>query len=528
MHNFIVSALASTAMTPVVPFDATPGAVAGQATYTTNDELNALDKGDAAHAAMSAYWDKVEAIIGGTDTMRAAGIKYLPKFPEEPQDNYNFRLANIDFTNIFRDIAEDLASKPFEQEVALIDGDTAPQEIQDFIEDVDGSGNHISVFAGDTFFNGLTNALDWIFVDYSATEAAEGRVLTRAEEQAAGYRPFWSHVAASNVLEVKSRIIAGEERLSFMRILENDADGKFVRVLWANEFGARYELYRNVEGERNRPITARYEFVKSGPITVGEIPLVPFVTGRRRGRTWNFNPALRDAADKQITLYRDENALKNVKTMAGYPMLVAEGVSPEYEGTGRNKKLKRLLTGPGALLYAPMDGQGNHGTFKWIEPSSETMKFLADDVRETEKQLRQLGKHPLTATSGNITVINSYVAAKKGNSAAQMWAFSLKDALENALVLTAKWMKIEKTAYDPEVFVFTDFDIDMNSEDLAELGEARRAGDLSQDSYWDELKRRGTLRPEFKNDEEKARLLAETPSDGDDLDENGNPRKVDA
>lgn len=525
MHNFIVSALATTALTPVVPYDAAPQRTTGTATFITNDELNALDVGDAAHGAMSDYWEKVEAIIGGTDTMRLASTKYLPKFPDEPQGNYDFRLANIDFTNIFRDIAEDLASKPFEQEVDIVDHDSAPQEIQDFIEDVDGSGNHISVFAADTFFNGLTNAIEWIFVDYSATEVAEGVVLTREQEQNAGYRPFWTHISGANVLQVKSRIIAGKERLSYVRILENEADDKFVRCLWADETGARYELYRNVEGDRNRAVTARYEFVGGGPITVGEIPLVPFVTGRRKGRTWNFNPALRDAANVQIALYRDENALKNVKTMAGYPMLVGEGVTPETEGRGDAKRTKRIKTGPGAVLYAPMNGQGHHGTWKWIEPSAETMKFLADDVKEREKQLRQLGKHPLTAASGNITVINSYVAAKKGNSAAQMWAFSLKDALENALVLTAKWMRIEKTAYDPEVFVFTDFDIDMEGDDVAELGEARRAGDLSQESYWQELKRRGTLRPEFDADEERRRLLAETPGD-EDLDEDGNPRQT--
>ena len=39
------------------------------------------------YLAMSDYWESTTAILGGAKTMRAAGEKYLPKFPQEDQDD---------------------------------------------------------------------------------------------------------------------------------------------------------------------------------------------------------------------------------------------------------------------------------------------------------------------------------------------------------------------------------------------------------------------------------------------------------
>lgn len=508
--------------TPNTNAGAAPVSIDGVPGQTVmGDDLDKLDHPSADYMAMQKYWKKVHDIVEGADAMRAAHDDYLPKFPAEDQADYDLRWKLSKFTNIYRDIVENLASKPFEQEVTLVDPaakdnkdkpveeqvSAIPPEFETFVEDVDGSGNNITVFAADTFFNGINSAIDWILVDYSQTD---GTVRTVADEKRLGLRPYWTHVLGSNVLDARSRVINGKETIYYTRIREYEPDGLYIRILRGDGMSAAWELYRE---SKDRKSGHKFEFVNSGPITIGVVPMVPFITGRRKGRSFQFAPMMKDAAELQIELYQQESALKNVETLAGFPMLVGEGVLPEYEGTGNSKKLKKLQTGPNAVLYGGWSKDGKPGTWKYIEPDASIMDFLLKHVKETELQLRELGRNPLTAQSGNLTVVTSAVAAKKGNSAVQMWAFGLKDALENALVLTGMWLR--STGYDPEVQVFTDFDVDGQGTDVAHLLSARKNGDLSRPTFWHEMQRRGLLSGEFDPDDETAKLLEETEAEED-------------
>lgn len=463
-------------------------------------------------AAMLPYWDMIDTVMKGIEGMRLAAETYLPKFPSEKTENYNFRLKSTKMTNIFRDIVENLSSKPFEDEIKLItkEKEKLPETIEEFIENVDGSGNNITVFASSTMFNGIAAALDWIFVDYpSFTKEAAPKTI--AEKKKAGVRPFWSHVLARNVLEVRSEIINSSETLTYMRILE-PGKPNYVRIFERSKEGVvTWMLYE--EDVKAKKVDEAYVLVENGIISIGVIPLVRFQTGRRDGRSFKYFPALSDAADLQIELYQQESGLKFAKIMAAYPMLAGNGVTPEKDATG---KPVGLQIGPGQVLYAGMDANGNVGSWQFIEPSATSLKFLADDIKETQQQLRELGKQPLTAQSGNLTTISSAVAAGKARSAVAAWALNLKDTLENALVLTCMFENINAETYDPQVNVYTEFDdvID-EGKDIEALNQARERGDLSQETYWKEYKRRKILSTEFDADEERKLLLDETNIDDD-------------
>ena len=136
------------------------------------------------------------------------------------------------------------------------------------------------------------------------------------------------------------------------------------------------------------------------------------------------------------------------------------------------------------------------------------------DRQETIRQLRELGRQPLTAQSGNLTTVTTQVAAGKSKSAVRQWAILLKDALENAMLLTCKWLGIDPATYDPDVSVYIEFDEFLDGKDLDTLNTAREKRDISQLTYWDELQRRNVLSPDFKADLEAQRLLDEIPGDG--------------
>jgi hypothetical protein len=222
---------------------------------------------------------------------------------------------------------------------------------------------------------------------------------------------------------------------------------------------------------------------------------------------------LSDAADLQIELYQQESGLKYAKESTAFPMLAGNGVTPP---TGDDGKPQTVPVGPKTVLYAPSNADGQHGEWSFIEPDAQSLKFLAEDIKETITQLRELGRQPLTSQTGNLTTVTTAFAAQKGNSAILAASILFKDAMESCLRITSKWMGQEQ---DISVNIYSDFDLDIGDDQGPQtLNTARAAGDLSQETYWAELKRRRILGPNFDPDEEKEALADEIP-DPDDLDD---------
>ena len=474
------------------------------------NEIHPLLKRGKDIEAMMPYWDQVDAIVEGYHAVKAMGVKFLPRFPDEPQDDYNNRLNLTKFTNIYRDTLEGLATKPFEEEISLIkaEGGEIPEMVKNFVENVDGAGNNLTMFSALTFFEGINDAINWIFVDYPTVNSA--RPMSVADAKSKNLKPFWSHVIARNVYEVRTSMVGSEELISYIRIFEpgNDADpADHVRVFQRSQEGVvTWELHR--KNPTAKEIKDQFTRVGEGVLSIKVIPLVPFVTGRRDGRTFKFSPVMRDAADLQIDLYQDESALKFIKTLAGYPMLAANGLKPDKNPDGTPKK---IATGPMRVLYGLPDGAGGHGEWKYIEPNANSMEFLQKSIDKTKQDLRELGRQPLTSLSSQLTNTTTAIAAGKAKSAVSAWALGLKDALENALKITMQYMN---SPIEPMVNVYTGFDDVLDDgKDVEALLKSRENGDLSQETFLSEMKRRKILSPEFNFEDEKKRLLTDIPVD---------------
>lgn len=516
------AAMAAYKQTP----DPDPLKAAAEALTRDADEL---DRRTPDMEAMLPYWDKTDAIVEGYEAVRACRETYLPKFSEESADEYDTRLNLTKMTNVYRDIVEGLASKPFEEEVSVVEGDgkkPVPEEIKKFCEDVDGEGNNLTVFAALTFFNGINSAIDWILVDYPVVDGE--KIRTVADKKSAGIQPYWTHILGRNVLEARTIKINGKQQLSHVRIFEPGlGEPDRVRVFNREDSGIiTWQLWEKIKSGTSAE--KKYVLVNEGTLTIDVIPLVPFYTGRKDGKSWKLYPAMQDAADLQIKLYQNESALEFISTMAGYPMLAANGMKPQMEADG--KTAKKIAVGPAKVLWGVPDGQGNHGEWKYVEPSAQSMDFLQKKIDTTKQDLRELGRQPLTSQTGNLTVITAAMAAGKAKSAVSAWALSLKDALENALLITWKWLSGFNTVeYEPEVNVYTEFDsFAEGNTDMATLTEMRKNGDLSRETLWAEAKRRKVLSPEFDHEQEEERILDEIPGDGTDLentDDNSNPEQ---
>lgn len=478
------------------------------------------------YSAMSAYWEMVSTILAGTEAMRKARERYLPKFEAETQEDYDCRVKNAPFTNIYRDIVEGLAAKPFAKELGLVESKSS-DAMRGLAEDIDGRGNNLHVFGGHLFFAGINDAVTWILVDKTRVGP---EVRSRADEQRAGARPYWVHIPACRLVAVYSVMKGSQEVIVHARILEpaviRDGFGersvKRVRI-FNREVQMAGETVTAVGPptftlmEERKDATSsesKWEQIDQGALAIDVIPLVPFITGRRMEGSWRFVPPMQDAAFLQIEHYQQESGLKYASDNTAFPMLAGNGVSPPTDPTG---KPVTAPIGPKRVLYAPPTQTGTgvvSGSWDFIEPTGTSLTFLANQLKERERQLRELGRQPLTADSGNLTVVTTAFAASKGNSAVQAWVINLKDALEQALQLTARW---QAESVEPEVSVHTDFAIDMESDQAGTvLLEMRRNKDISRAALIEEAKRRDWLSPEYDEKKDLELILAETPTEAPD------------
>jgi len=429
------------------------------------------------YEAMVPYWNKVDTILGGTEAMRLAGEKYLPRFQEEQPnskdsrggsyDPYTLRLAKTPFTNIYEDILRNLSAKPFGREVKLKD---APTEYETLEENIDGMGRSLHVFANEWFRDALNHAISWVLVDYSKpTPRADGFALTKADEAAQNLRPYWCFIPATAVIAVYSDWENQIEIITHARVLEPQItlDGYLevlverVRVMdrevigrdiagKPNKWGVpTYKLWELIRPPPNSTSPQIWQVVDEGVYTIGVIPLVPFITGERKVGSYIIAPPLKTVADLQIQEYNEESNLQNILDLTGFPM---------YAGIGVDKPEDPLVVGPRSVVWIPPPAAGPQGDFKAVEPAGMSIKIVFDKLQNTRTEMRDLGMQPLTQS--NLTVITTGQVAVKANSQVMAWAIRFADALEQCWQLTADWLG--DATFEPEVLVTKDFVAGMN------------------------------------------------------------------
>lgn len=490
------------------------------------------------YSAMCEYWDMVDAILGGAPAMRAATRStqtylpgpaqpvpqlnelqrsviqrtanespYLPKFPNEDPMAYELRRRHAPLTNIYADVSDNLAGKPFAKECKL--ADDAPPDLKKLAENIDGQGHTFHVFSRPMFKNGLDKGVSWLLVDY--TNVPPGATL--ADERNMGARPYWVYIEANRMLSVHDAFINGKREFYEARIRETSivADGygekqiervrKLYREPTIDSTGrivalgpATWELLEKTENEKKEVTWVR---IDSGVYTIGFLPLVPFVPVGRVGTSWQVKPAFKDIAYMQVEEFQQESNLKTIKELSAFPMLSGNGVSLDPNNP--------ITVGPHTILTAPMGADGSFGNWTIVEPAATSMTFQKEDLAALRKEMRDLGRQPLA--DANLTVVTTANIAMRAHSAVQAWALLFKDALEQAWAITAKWLGSDA---EVEVKLHLDFGADTDSSaKVTSLLAMRKNNDLSQETLWDECKRYGLLSDEFDSEEEQQKLAEE-------------------
>ncbi|MGL4234092.1 MAG: DUF4055 domain-containing protein, partial [Casimicrobium sp.] len=273
-------------------------------------------------SAMSEYWALIDDLLGGTDTMRAAGIRRLPRFALEEQTDYAERLKASTLFPAFAETVSQMQSRAF-ADTATLDG--APDWIEsDVWPDADMQQNNGHVFAREWFALGVSYGVAHVLVDSPMTP----EVRTQRDLRETGARPYWMLLHPSRVLGWKH-----DER---MRL-------KQLRLWWAREeeveFGTEsvpqirvFDLLESVtvrvfEKRKNANNQDEWTLVQTIPTDMTAIPLATFCSAKKDGLI--APPPLKELAHLNVKHWQQQSAKDGLLLTASVAVLVAVGVDPD-------------------------------------------------------------------------------------------------------------------------------------------------------------------------------------------------------
>jgi hypothetical protein len=441
----------------------------------------------AAVASMAENWPIIDALLGGTPAMRKAGKTYLPQWPGETDDAYKARVATATLFPAFGRTVEVLAGKPFSKPVTLTDD--VPARIKEWCDtDIDLQGRNLHAFAASLSEEALSHGITGILVDYPKATG----VRTKAEENAAGIRPYWVHIHAGNILGWRSQRINGAEVFTQLRLLEQviEDDGEFgekeieqVRVLTPGAWAT----YR--ESEKVDPVTKKPEWIlhESGVTTLDVIPFVP-IYGRRTG-FMSATPPLLELAHMNVEHWQSKSDQQTILHVARVPVLFGKGLDGQT-----------IVVGAGSMVTCDSE----KADLKYVEHSGAAIEAGRLSLLDLEDRMRQVGAELLVIKPGKTTVAQTVAENEAGMCALQRLIEDVEDGIDAALQLTARWIKEAKGG---NVQIFKDFGVATLAEASIDLlRDMNVDGTFSDESLFNEAKRRGYISPETTWDDEKLRI----------------------
>jgi hypothetical protein len=441
--------------------------------------------------AIAECWPMITALLGGTEEMREAGKTYLPQWPNEDGGYYKKRLDTATLFPAFPRTVDVLSGKPFSRPVTW--AEDVPARIQGFFEDIDMQGTNLHSFLADVCEEAMGYGICGLLVDYPPVSGPK----TVAEEKASGVRPYWVKICADSLLDYKSQRVNGRETFTQLRFLEcvtdeekstefNEVMVEQVRVL---DIG-KWRTYRQKKDETTGE--TKWVLHDEGVTTLQKIPFVP-VYGNRKG-FMRSSPPLVELAYMNVEHWQSKSDQQTILHVARVPILF-----------GRNLGEGPITVGSAAAITSDAE----NADLKYVEHTGKAIEAGRNDLLDLEDKMRQIGAELLVIKPGRVTVAQTMAEDEAGTCALQRIVQDMEDAVDQALQLTAEWIKEPKGGH---VTIFNDFGATSLAEASAQLLlDANVAGAISTETLFNELQRRGYVKDGIKWEEEQLRLKSQPP-----------------
>ncbi len=442
----------------------------------------------AAVAGMATHWPMIRAVTTGTAAMREGGEKFLPRWPNEDQDSYKSRLAVATLYPAFARTVSVMASKPFSKSLTFSE-DTSPR-ILEWSNDIDLQGRNLHSFMADVMTDCMGYGVSGVLVDFPKADG----IRTKADEQSAGIRPYFTRYAPGTVLGWRCEKMAGADVLTQLRLLENviEHEGEFgeksveqVRVLTP---GA-WQIYRKTDGKED------WFLFDEGTTTIQAIPFV-FFYGIRQGFGVGLPPLL-ELAFQNVEHWQSGSDQQTILHVARVPILTIIGAEDDTQ----------ITVGASSAVKLPIGAD-----MRFVEHSGAAIAAGRESIKDLEERMRQTGAELLVFKPGLTTATQVTSENEANKCTLQRITEIFEDAIDQCLFFMAAWVNEPLSGH---CTLFKDFGAATLSDASAQLLlQANQAGKLSDESLMTEWKRRGILSPDMEWEDEQDRISDQGPALG--------------
>jgi hypothetical protein len=427
-------------------------------------------------------WCMIDALMGGTESMRSAGETHLPRFDTEAQSNWRRRLESAVLLNYFRKTVVGYTGKPFGKPVEI--PEDLDESLQEILEDVDGNGTDFHTFAQTGFEKGVAKGIVHALIDFpdmpaDATADDESKTqptvtLIEAEALIGARQGADGNLDQVRIYECTMEPDGefGEKKVERVRVIERMA----WRVYKRDKLGKRWMVEAN------------------GVNSLGEISLVTFRTdpeGFMRSR-----PPLLDLAYKNIEHWQSSSDQRNVLTVARFPILVGAGVNPQDPMTiGPNNYIG--LREPTASL-------------RFVEHGGAAINAGRTDLEDIKAEMAILGLSLLLPQqSGSPTATAKALDGAESVTELQRLVGVYENFLNEIVYWIARWNGMtHEEAYDlPKLHINQDYAKLLNMDaGVQALMTARAGKDISRGALISAMKRRNILPADFDEEDDQELL----------------------
>ena len=449
-------------------------------------DLSKIATPSVAVQAMRKNWEMIDALMGGTKAMRAAGRKFLPQFPKEQDEKYQARLAVSTLYPCFSETIAQMTGRVFSRE---IDTAAVDERLQPFLMDIDNQGSRLSVIANKWFSDALAHGVGYMLVDYPTT--SENATLADLK---ADTHPYFVFIPCKNVLGFRSEIINGVQTLTNFRYIEDmtylDDDGfteknyQQVTIWEKNDLGVFVRRYRNSAEN------AEFSEISSVRVSVDTIPIVAYQT--QSDGFFKGVPPLSELAYLNVKHWQSQSDQDNILHTARVPLL--------YITTPTGELPEKSEQTVGSVLTILPDGS----RMAYTEHSGAAIQAGQQALIELENQMKASGAKMLIKTAVALTDSQARDESAKERSRLSMLAAEFADAIGECLDFMAKWLGFDDGGNVTIIGNIDDISDPANSIDT--LIQLYATGIVSRETVFNEAKRRNILSDTVDYDEETEKI----------------------
>ena len=458
------------------------------------------------YAKYATKWKRCRDVIAGQDDVHAGKTVYLPRLQDQVAEEYdNYVLRTPFFNASWRTVAGFvgmLFRKPPTLEV--------PTAMEDMLDDITLSGISFHNFAQQVVLENLTVSRVGVLVDHPPLVSnADGTVITVAQTQVLGLRPYMAMYKAESIINwkmgrVNNKWVLIQVRLVEVSAIQNETDNEFT-----HEVRKQIKVLDLVDGLVYR----QRVFDEDTEEQIGDdvIPLmngkpldfIPFYFIGPDGTESEFEePVLIDLFDLNLAHYRVAADYEHGCHMTGLPTPYVTG----YQQPDPNKPDRFFIGSTAAWVFS--DPSTKVG---FLEFTGQGLSALENNMTRKEAQMASIGARMLAPEKSGVEAAETIAMRNSGEqSILSAIALATSNGLEDALETFAEWAGFGDVEINFEINRdFMPYGIEPVL--LTALLASVQAGKLSNESFFDLMKRGDLIEADLTFEEEQARIDSQPP-----------------